>query len=113
MISLSMITADTTGQLVITKEVSELYTFDLRVSRAATLDGGCVLINSGLNDSDRTFKVTCELTEANRAVLDYMLRNSVKLLISCADGLFLGAVSSLYDLKGKTKLTILVEGSEL
>lgn len=109
MISLSMISADTNGFLVFDEDKADIYDLDTRVSRQATLDGGCVIVNSGLWDSDRTLDITANFSEVQRETIEYIQRNAVYVHFSCVEGFFLGAISK----STRTKLTVLIKSKEV
>ena len=62
-----------------------------RISRVATLDGGCVISNNGITDSDRTFKFTArQVPEDVRLSLWAFFQNETLVLLSCPEGVFSG-----------------------
>ncbi len=64
-----------------------------RISRVATLDGGCVISNNGITDSDRTFKFTAKkVPEDVRLSLWVFFQNETLVLLSCPEGVFSGHI---------------------
>lgn len=112
MISISMTTSDQNGSVIIPNGDSDLTSFTSRVARQATLDGGCVIIHSGVSDSDRTFRISTVINESHKTAIDYINRNSSLIIISCSEGLFLGTISSLSFAGPKLSMTILIKSKE-
>jgi hypothetical protein len=80
-----------------------------RISRTATLDGGATIVDNGYTPSDATFELvpdieTKELIDGLKRLV--MLHSEI--IVSTADGVFLGAVSNV-DETNKIKLTFLVK----
>jgi len=67
----------------------------VRVTRAATLDGGGVLLNGGLSFSDKNIKLKTRMTRAEYAYLMGLMENETFFTLSCDAGFFTGAVSSV------------------
>jgi hypothetical protein len=62
-----------------------------RISRVATLDGGCVISNNGITDSDRTFNFTArQVPEGVRLSLWAFFQNETLVHLSCPEGVFSG-----------------------
>lgn len=80
-----------------------------RVSRSATLDGGCVIDHQGFSDGDRTLDIRALWTEAQAAVLWYLFRTTTFLNISTREGFFYGVIESMQDENGNGRLSILVK----
>jgi len=83
-----------------------------RVSRSATLDGGAVITHSGVSHGDRTFTLDCQISEAQETAINYIHENATSVLVSCSEGVFLGAISDLETYEGKLKATILIKSKE-
>lgn len=113
MISISMITADSSGNVVIMNTSQcDFGKRPARVSRVATLDGGAVITHSGVSEADRTFKIDCRISEAQKTAIEYIYANSTSVLVSCSEGLFYGALSELDTTNGRLKATFLVKSKE-
>ena len=75
MISISTLTVKTVSNVVFEESPkSKLRDLSARVSRTATLDGGCVITHSGVTDADRTFDIRAELTEDQADALREIVR---------------------------------------
>lgn len=112
MIGISMTTADTRGHVELDDGNSEFGKIEARVSRQATLDGGSVITHSGVSNSDRTFKIKTKINAAQKTVIEHIHENSVLVNISCAEGFFLGAISSIDTSTPGLKMTILIKSKE-
>lgn len=113
MISISTIVADLTGSLVVMNTSNcNFSNRPARVSRSATLDGGAVIIHSGVIEGDRTFYLDCKISEDQETLINYIYGNSTLILVSCSEGLFLAAMSELDIRYGKLKATILIKSKE-
>lgn len=91
MIGLSSITVDTAGSLVIvTAGIGTKYRdVSRRVTRTATLDGGCAIYDNGFSDSDRDISVN--ITNASRTIVDFierLIRLYSRIVITTDDGAF-------------------------
>jgi len=115
MISICAPYVHTSGAVVLQKAAvagSNLKKKTARVSRSQTLDGGVYVNHSGVTDGDRTLTVKGRVTDAQAGVLDTIFSNYTGALISMADGLYYGAISSLDTGNGALKMTILLEQKE-
>lgn len=114
MISISMTTINTNGNVLFEENSkTNLGLVEARVSRTATLDGGCVITNSGVFDSDRTFNIRASFTKNNLELLEYIHENSILVLVSCLKGLFLGAISKIDSSNtNDVKIIILIKDKE-
>ena len=72
---------------------SKLGEMAARVSRTATLDGGSVLIHSGVSHTDRTLKIRATIPAANEQSIQTMFTAETDLRMACADGFFAGAIA--------------------
>lgn len=80
-----------------------------RVSRTATLDGGCVVYDAGYTDSDRTITVTVPSTKmADLDFADHVCRNCPRVWIFTREGVFAGVPKRHAVTGGVLKITILV-----
>ncbi|RLB92211.1 MAG: hypothetical protein DRH26_06800 [Deltaproteobacteria bacterium] len=110
MIGLSKTTADTTGDIVIYESKdSQIKELSARISRTATLDGGCVITHYGAQDSDRTFRVRVNLNETDSETLKNIFEGSTIIYCSTEIGFFSGAISKFKDNNGEIDLTFLVK----
>lgn len=114
MISISTLNFDSTGNVIIDEDEwnSRLAELSPRLSRQATLDGGCSISNSGLSHSDRTFKVRATIDSDQKALLDYIASNATLVQISCSEGFFLGAVSYIDTSTQRLTMDILIKSKE-
>ena len=67
-----------------------------RVSRVATLDGGSVISNYGITDSDRTLQFTAkQVPEDIRRSLWTFFQNETLVHLSCPEGVFSGCLEKV------------------
>jgi len=66
-----------------------------RVSRSATLDGGCVITDRGFSDGDRTVRLRTDVDESARDVLWSWFRTSSGIVLSLDDGCYTAYLESL------------------
>ena len=66
-----------------------------RMSRTATLDGGSVLVHSGVSHTDRTLSVRAYMTHSNEDALQSMFLSETDLRLACDEGFFSGAIYRL------------------
>lgn len=112
MISISTPTFDLDGSMVIRKydPSTDFRSKSRRVSRTATLDGGCVIEDNGLSHSDRTFRITASsLSEADVLHLNDLIGAYATLYISTREGIFSGVIENLGDSSGVMTLSFLVK----
>ena len=109
MISLSSITADSDGSIVFdTLPSSEIKETSRRVSRTKTLDGGCVITDSGFSDSDRTLSVNAEYSSDVATILNHLHQDKTLIHIAVDEDFFSGVISSL-KIKDNIKIQILIK----
>jgi len=112
MIGISKVTQATgSTAAIIFKELpsSRLRNETARVSRYATLDGGCVIDHQGFSDGDRTFELRVKWTQDEAAIAWEMFREETFLNISTPEGFFYGVIQTMQDENGDGRLTILVK----
>lgn len=110
MLSISMTTADILGNVIINSiAFSDIDNIKTRMSRSATLDGGAVIVNSGVSQGDRTFQISEKVPRGDAEKVKYIQENSVSVLCSTKEGLFLGAISETDYTNGTLKTTILIK----
>lgn len=113
MISISTITASTTGNVVLKQDVSsEVGAKTARVTRTATLDGGVYINHSGYTDGDRTLRIKGNVNAEQSTILSNIFEDYTSSLISIKDGLYFGAISTLSTENGKLAMTFLIEQKE-
>jgi len=79
-----------------------------RVSRTATLDGGCILVDNGYTASDAVFVIVLKsLDVATRARLNALVMTHSAILVSPGDGVYAGVVEKMDD-GGFLKIRFLV-----
>lgn len=111
MIGLSKQTQDaTTGAIIINEKPSQsvINKSSPRVSRIATLDGGCVIDHKGYSDSDRTFDIRAELDETDASTV-WGLKSETLLNISTREGFFSGVISRIQTDNGELVLQLLTK----
>lgn len=95
MISLSSILADVDGNVVFeTLPSSTSNDTTRRVSRTKTLDGGCVIVDGGFSDSDRTLNIHVDYTAAILTKIQYLHENNTLIHIAIDDNFYSGVISS-------------------
>ena len=110
MISISTITQNTSGNIVLAKKNnSRLYAGQARVSRSATLDGGVVIDHQGYVAGDRTLTIKVELSETETAALKTIFENQTLVHVSTADGFFTAVIESLSGDGGLLDVVILLK----
>lgn len=90
------------------KPDSNLDNLTRRVTRTATLEGGCVLSDLGFSYGDLSFTLKANLTEDEDARLSRLIRSESELTLSCRHGLFLGAIERRTGIGGDVTLSFLV-----
>lgn len=110
MIGLSKQTQDADGIIIIKEnpDRSVIYNSSPRVSRIATLDGGCVIDHKGYSDSDRTFDIRAELEESD-ALIVWGMKSETLLNISTREGFFSGVISRIQTDNGELILQLLTK----
>lgn len=98
MISLSTITADPDGNIVLTvdHDKSDLRTQSSRLSRTGTLDGGVVVASGGFSHGDRTPRIA--VTGVDESLADRMVafhQNNPTCHLAMADGFYVAAIHTL------------------
>ena len=112
MIGLSKVTQATgTTAAIIFQELptSRLRNESARVSRYATLDGGCVIDHQGFSDGDRTLDIRAKWTQEQAVILWELFRDETFLNVATPDGFFYGVIETMNDENGNGRLTILVK----
>jgi len=112
MMSISMTVSDAQGSVVLKQGASTFGEQPARVSRQATLDGGAVIVHSGASHGDRTFRIDTKIDEGQKTLMEHIHQNSTLVLISCSEGLFLGAISTITASNGALTATILIKEKE-
>ena len=90
------------------KDGTDIRRLSRRVSRVSTLDGGSVVTDSGYTDTDRTLVIVAEVTEAQDAMLETMIKNFALLTVSTRAGCFACAPGDFTLGDGEVRLNILV-----
>ena len=114
MISISTVLPDTSGNVVINNDsASNLGERTARVSRTATLDGGCYINHSGFTDGDRTLSIVSKINLAQATVLKNIFETHTQVFVSMKDGLFIGAIPSMTAENGSLKMSIYLKQKEV
>jgi len=80
-----------------------------RVSRSATLDGGCVIVDNGYTASDATFTlIVSDIDNITRLGILGMIQRHSLLVAAFDNNVFLGAVETVEDTR-KLKIRFLVK----
>jgi len=112
LISITTVNFSLSGHLIFeASEESDFGATSRRVSRTATLDGGCLITDQGFSHSDRTFRLlsknplsTAEIETLRSLHRDYALINA-----AVPEGVFQGVVESFRETNGFVTMTILVK----
>jgi hypothetical protein len=88
---------------------SRLRNESARVSRSATLDGGCVIDHQGFSDSDRTLDIRARLTQADADILWSIFTTQTFVNVATREGFFYGVIDSMRDENGDIRFSILVK----
>lgn len=109
MIVLSTVTQSATGTLKIREhQDSKFAERTSRVSRTATLDGGCLLVHGGVSASDRTLNIkSTDMTESEVSALKSLYVNETLLILSCSEGCFEGVIEQIKTDRGQVTFTFL------
>jgi hypothetical protein len=80
-----------------------------RVSRTATLDGGCAIYDTGYTDADRTLVVSVSRpTLQDMEFADHVCRNCPEIHVHSGDGCYLGVPERFAVGNGGLRITILI-----
>lgn len=113
MVSLSSILADVDGNIVFEALPSTASNDTTRrVSRTKTLDGGCVIVDGGFSDSDRTLNIHVDYNESTLTAIQYLHENKTLIHVVIDDYFYSGVISSVTLSRGtqeNIKLQILVK----
>lgn len=110
MISISTITPQTVSTVVFNETVqSRLRDLTARVSRTATLDGGCVITHSGVTDADRTLDIRAQLTADQADNLQAIYESETYVYLSCSQGFFYGVMDTCKISNGDLRLKFLIK----
>ena len=113
MISISMIVSDVDGSFILNNtQKCDFGHRPSRISRVATLDGGAVIVNSGISHGDRTFSIESRVSKADMEAFGYIYETSAAVMVVISDGLFYGVISDFEDKNGLLKATILIKNKE-
>lgn len=116
LVSVSALTYDPDGarMLRLTPQAAlALNTGGRRVSRTATLDGGCVPYDTGYAAADRTLRLTVKAHDATiPAFLERMVRLHGLVRVTTSGGVFVGVPERWAEDSGTATLTVLVTHEE-
>ena len=82
-----------------------------RVSRSATLDGGCVITHHGLTRADRTLKLCVRMSDAEYDSLVDMMSADTAFTISCHAGFFSGVIENVSEKESCWQIDFLCDGN--
>lgn len=110
MIVISTIEYDHDGSVFLNElPESDLDARPARVSRVATLDGGSVLVHSGVTDSDRKFSIEARTTEEVERNLGRIFGKYTVLNFASRSGFYTGSIELLNSVEGVFRLSFLVK----
>jgi hypothetical protein len=111
-ICISSPTYDLSGSVWLTVDpaVTKFEECQRRVSRTATLDGGCLIFDNGFSDSDRTIPIGfLDMTNAQEDSLRYLFQTYPLLCLAIPSGFLLGAIERMTVDNGKATMSFLVK----
>lgn len=111
MISISTTSASTNQLILNEKLLSSPETQTARISRSKTLDGGCVIVNNGMRDADRTFDYSVRTSQTNCNIMNYLFRNETLISIANDTGVFHAVFETFRNNDGLLEMTFLVKES--
>jgi hypothetical protein len=95
------------------KEIEALlYDLSARVTQTKLLDGSESLVHSGTVDGDRTITFTARYTDALAYDLKLIHENDTRVILSCKEGVFNGAIQRVTITGSRINVTYLVETKE-
>ena len=110
MIAIATITQNSAGDLVFfEKPGSRIDDTQVRLSRSATLDGGCVIDHRGFSDADRQMDIEAELAQADAEKLSDIYSGQTLVWISVRHGFYKAAISRLWLNDGQVRMTVLIK----
>ena len=103
---------DYAGDFLLTAEQdSDFSHVSRRVSRSATLDGGCIIVDNGYTASDATLTIVIsQITDSTRLALLQMIKTHSAITVACKDNIFLGVVEKVDD-TNQLKIRFLVKSA--
>ena len=111
MISITAQTYDLIGEALFEPDqASDVKSNARRVTRTATLDGGCSIVDQGFSHADRTLEI--KKHQVSRELGDrlwYLFQTYSLLRISMPDGLFNGAIGNLSIKQGNLSMRVLIK----
>ena len=81
-----------------------------RVSRTATLDGGCLIYDNGFSEADGTIALGfLDMTVIQEESLRYLFQTYPLLCLAAPTGMFLGVIERMSLMNGKAMISFLVK----
>ena len=80
-----------------------------RVTRTATLDGGCVVVDGGVSDSDRTLDLSVESAKDLWEAVWALFNSAVSVVVSTDDGCYLAKLEKVSEKDARINLSILIQ----
>jgi len=111
MISISKQTSDATNGAILLKELTNknAYKSTARVSHNKTLDGGCVLVHSGVSDCDRPILIKASIRKTDESKMQTIYENETIVTISTKHGCYSGAIQRLNMRGGIVSMNLLLK----
>lgn len=97
------------GDIVIHPVEADIRENTRRVNRSKTLDGYCVITDSGYCEGDRTFKI---LTQSTKAIFDkiwLIFKTALLCNITTDEGCFSGAIQNVRDQGDTISVSVLIK----
>lgn len=113
MITLSAPTAYLGGTIAIPDQKKSIVNeITARVTTTATLDGGSVVVNSGVSDTDRMIRIKSTINRDIETMLWYMLKNFSSLIFCVESVCYLAAIKSLKTDNGILNMRLFIISTE-
>ena len=110
MIGLSSILVDTVGSVVFQElPKSKLNDSSRRISRTKTLDGGCIIVDGGFSESDRTFDILTEYNEDKYNIIQHLHEDKTLINVIINKNFYTGSISFFKDTGEIIQITILTK----
>ena len=108
MVCLSSAKYDPNGSVTLKEGAgSNFFSASRRMSRIPTLNGGAKLVDYGYTDADREIKIKAKVTFEELTLLRRLVSTWAEHVLSCVDGVFLGAISSIKESGGVVTIEFL------
>ena len=110
MIGIATTTSNAAGAVIL-KEFTDSGKYDstARISKVSTLDGGVVMVHSGVTDGDRNISVKARLSATDEGYLKDIYEDETLVVVSTADGCYLGGILNFNKNNGIVTISISIK----